>query len=225
MPAPPDFTMPTRHRLERFLADAEGPSLPYVDGFLTAVAIGPDMLLPSQWWPFLWGEAEPDYRDKKQAETVHLDVLGRYNQILGHLDADNGAYAPILRDAAGALRVEDWSQGFRAGLSLMGEDWMPLFDDETGRLTVTALIGLAPGEDGGNLLKMDADRAAALRDEAEEFIPGSVAYIHHFWLKRQAETIAGRPGSPPVQRGAKVGRNDPCPCGSGKKYKKCCGAT
>jgi uncharacterized protein YecA (UPF0149 family) len=25
-------------------------------------------------------------------------------------------------------------------------------------------------------------------------------------------------------RGAKVGRNDPCPCGSGKKYKKCCGA-
>jgi uncharacterized protein YecA (UPF0149 family) len=29
-----------------------------------------------------------------------------------------------------------------------------------------------------------------------------------------------------VQRkGDKVGRNDPCPCGSGKKYKKCCGAT
>jgi len=27
----------------------------------------------------------------------------------------------------------------------------------------------------------------------------------------------------PVHAGAKVGRNDPCPCGSGKKYKKCCG--
>src|SRR5581483_8584030 len=27
-----------------------------------------------------------------------------------------------------------------------------------------------------------------------------------------------------VRSGAKVGRNDPCPCGSGKKYKKCCGA-
>jgi uncharacterized protein YecA (UPF0149 family) len=26
-----------------------------------------------------------------------------------------------------------------------------------------------------------------------------------------------------VVREAKVGRNDPCPCGSGKKYKKCCG--
>ena len=27
----------------------------------------------------------------------------------------------------------------------------------------------------------------------------------------------------PVRRGAKIGRNDPCPCGSGKKYKNCCG--
>ncbi|MBQ4645268.1 MAG: preprotein translocase subunit SecA [Clostridia bacterium] len=28
----------------------------------------------------------------------------------------------------------------------------------------------------------------------------------------------------PIKKGEKVGRNDPCPCGSGKKYKKCCGA-
>ena len=27
----------------------------------------------------------------------------------------------------------------------------------------------------------------------------------------------------PVKKGQKVGRNDPCPCGSGKKYKHCCG--
>jgi SEC-C motif domain protein len=29
---------------------------------------------------------------------------------------------------------------------------------------------------------------------------------------------------PPARRAATVGRNDPCPCGSGKKHKKCCGA-
>jgi len=27
----------------------------------------------------------------------------------------------------------------------------------------------------------------------------------------------------PVRADPKIGRNDPCPCGSGKKYKKCCG--
>jgi preprotein translocase subunit SecA len=40
--------------------------------------------------------------------------------------------------------------------------------------------------------------------------------------------LAGAGDYEPVQRvqrtGDKIGRNDPCPCGSGKKYKKCCGA-
>jgi hypothetical protein len=40
--------------------------------------------------------------------------------------------------------------------------------------------------------------------------------------------MAGAGERQPVQQvvrgAAKVGRNDPCPCGSGKKYKKCCGA-
>lgn len=30
-------------------------------------------------------------------------------------------------------------------------------------------------------------------------------------------------GSTTIRKGKKIGRNDPCPCGSGKKYKKCCG--
>jgi preprotein translocase subunit SecA len=36
------------------------------------------------------------------------------------------------------------------------------------------------------------------------------------------EASPARP-APPVPRFGKVGRNDPCPCGSGKKYKRCCG--
>ena len=48
-------------------------------------------------------------------------------------------------------------------------------------------------------------------------------------VKATSEGFAGAPGKsaarkPVVNKTAKVGRNDPCPCGSGKKYKKCCGA-
>ncbi|MBA4349023.1 MAG: preprotein translocase subunit SecA [Thermodesulfovibrio sp.] len=47
--------------------------------------------------------------------------------------------------------------------------------------------------------------------------------------KSQQQTVYNRgDGSDsrqPVHKGKKVGRNDPCPCGSGKKFKKCCGAT
>jgi uncharacterized protein len=77
-----------------------------------------------------------------------------------------------------------------------------------------------------------------LRDEdgerwLEAIIP-SLVKIHAFWLERRqsARDPRGlRTGAPPprarqpvVHATPKIGRNDPCPCGSGKKYKKCCGA-
>ncbi|MGP8846724.1 SEC-C metal-binding domain-containing protein, partial [Enterobacter hormaechei] len=39
-----------------------------------------------------------------------------------------------------------------------------------------------------------------------------------YWMAHPQET----PVKVPVKVDAKVGRNDPCPCGSGKKYKQCC---
>jgi preprotein translocase subunit SecA len=57
------------------------------------------------------------------------------------------------------------------------------------------------------------------REERDAMIPG---------MKSSSESSAATTGDSrprPVQRGKKVGRNDPCPCGSGKKYKFCCGGT
>ncbi len=50
------------------------------------------------------------------------------------------------------------------------------------------------------------------------------------WMKDHEAELRkeGNPAQPRVEtvvhEGPKIGRNDPCPCGSGKKYKKCCGA-
>ena len=41
--------------------------------------------------------------------------------------------------------------------------------------------------------------------------------------KQETYQTGGDERPQPVRRGQKVGRNDPCPCGSGKKYKHCCG--
>ena len=45
-----------------------------------------------------------------------------------------------------------------------------------------------------------------------------------FTPEKQKELYIEQRDSRTVVKGAKIGRNDPCPCGSGKKYKKCCGA-
>ena len=59
-----------------------------------------------------------------------------------------------------------------------------------------------------------------LRGVALAAIEPNVREIHAYWLERRSEDVSA---SQPVRRSEpRVGRNDPCPCGSGKKYKKCC---
>jgi len=85
------------------------------------------------------------------------------------------------------------------------------------------------------ILRVQVER----RDEAEEGLAFARSrwdaqdFVHSemssFQRSREAAVAASHAQSaervePYVRKAAKVGRNDPCPCGSGKKYKKCCGA-
>ena len=60
-----------------------------------------------------------------------------------------------------------------------------------------------------------AHRAMSTEDlEAEEAV-----------IAKAKEERAKDPGKYQIKGHPAIGRNDPCPCGSGKKYKKCCGVT
>jgi uncharacterized protein YecA (UPF0149 family) len=54
--------------------------------------------------------------------------------------------------------------------------------------------------------------------QLQESIGPNVAILYRHFFKR-----IKTPGTTFIHSSPKVGRNDPCPCGSGKKYKKCCG--
>jgi len=89
-------------------------------------------------------------------------------------------------------------------------------EDERTRIIIEPFVGffdlgdLAPGEVPADIDdRLDADAA---------LIPRMILVLRKLGRIREA---ARRP--PPFPRRSKVGRNDPCPCGSGKKYKRCCG--
>jgi preprotein translocase subunit SecA len=74
-----------------------------------------------------------------------------------------------------------------------------------------------------------ASAAARAEDAAPQRLPDFARALERRQERQQRDlqyqTGAGQAEAPkPVRAGAKVGRNDPCPCGSGKKYKKCHGA-
>jgi len=74
-------------------------------------------------------------------------------------------------------------------------------------------------------IRSEQDVQAAEASEASA-APSNVQYHHADYeeaLAQGGETDGGAEKAPFVRSGEKVGRNDPCPCGSGKKYKQCHG--
>lgn len=65
----------------------------------------------------------------------------------------------------------------------------------------------------------DVEIAMGLRDQRSTPPPKLNLFSK---LEAEEEFYPAKQNQQPIHRGEKVGRNDPCPCGSGKKYKKCC---
>src|SRR5215217_7066628 len=67
--------------LDRFLMSDASPEdcmqLSELDGFLTGIAIGPELVMPSEWLPAIWGGEEPVFEDDEQARTVIGMIMGR----------------------------------------------------------------------------------------------------------------------------------------------------
>ena len=68
----------------------------------------------------------------------------------------------------------------------------------------------------GRLLVL-RERSRFVRDE------GAWRYVDGEFIEEEKPVAAPPSPAPDKAQSGKVGRNDPCPCGSGKKFKKCCG--
>jgi uncharacterized protein len=118
---------------------------------------------------------------------------------------------------------EVWVEGFAAALALRPAAWQQLLDID--RETANAMTGMVLLTDivRGELDAIPAEHVDRLREAAPDLIPGWVVALHEWRLAHtRTPSVVERAANAPETRG-KVGRNEPCPCGSGKKYKRCCG--
>jgi uncharacterized protein len=60
-----------------------------------------------------------------------------------------------------------------------------------------------------------------IREKLVNALPIQLVRVHHLWHGREDPFP---PPTPTRYENRKVGRNEPCPCGSGKKFKRCCGS-
>jgi uncharacterized protein len=204
--------------LDEFLMSYQAPEacmmLCDLDGFLTGVAIGPELIPPSSWLSVIWGGEEPVFDDAEHAQAILGMIMNRYNEILGHI-AD-GVLAPIFMEGPGGeVIASDWAEGFKQAIVMRRNAWDRLFkSDEHGHLLLP-ILALCCDENGDSLLGLSEEIEEEFFEDAGELVPQYVLEIAEFWRTTRTANQR-RPNGP------KIGRNDPCPCGSGKKFKKCC---
>jgi uncharacterized protein len=208
--------------LDKFLmsdiTNEEAMDISMLDGFLTALSIGPNTLPPSRWMPVIWG-GPMTWESEAQAKRMMSLVFRHTNDILFTLRSYPDEFEPLLyeRDHKGKkiAIIDEWCTGFIKGMALDEEAWSPLMETEEGNdmLFPIMLYGTEAGWD-------ELESNPALEERHNEFaasLGDSVIAIMDWWLPLRKAKSTMRREEP------KVGRNDPCPCGSGKKFKQCCG--
>ncbi|NTU92236.1 MAG: UPF0149 family protein [Chlorobiaceae bacterium] len=214
-------------RLEIFLLEESGlkqsMNLEMLDGYLTALIVGPDTIMPSEWLPFVWdiyGEGQsPEFKNTEQASEIIGIMMRLMNSIIFTLDKTGDAYEPLPDlveypdDEERRRSVQSWCIGFLLGVDIREGAWDALFQDKETSIAVSAI------EVVSGMFQDDQPFSEEDVDEIWSEVPDAVFDIRAFWLpyrQRGLDRMKARSGMV-------AGRNDPCPCGSGQKYKKCCG--
>jgi uncharacterized protein len=207
--------------LDGFLSSEQVPAtamdMEMLDGFMTALVVGPELVLPSEYLPHIWGSADgegPIYDGLEQTRFVIDLFMRHWNTVARRLDADY-PHAPVLLDDTPGDQARGWANGFLLGVGIRPAAWEPMLRHAKAGSLVASIAALIADEiEGENDPPTPEERA-----EIVETLPAITLLIRKFWRGDGRNEFRQEP-----TRSSKIGRNEPCPCGSGKKYKKCCGA-
>jgi uncharacterized protein len=224
--------------------DEEIPQWEFCEGFLAALLCMRREVPPQEYWPVLLGDA---FRPMDHMEFVWR-WRRRWQEIAFALDQpvelleDERTYHPEAIDTRGAILclppeeregrelgtlpayAQVWAIGFMYAVESWPEDWQPPRDAEAAEMMEAALediVALTEDDTGEPALSMySEDGPPSVSNERLDVLATGIWATYS--LRQVARSLG--PRIDPVRKAVEPGRNDPCPCGSGKKYKKCHGA-
>ena len=231
-------------RLAAFLA---GPDRPedtldacQLEGFLFAVVTAPERVETGDWIPAVFADADPGFPSDAESVQVFGDLVAVYNATLANaqaspprLPARCGLGDDPLADCVPDAPAARWSQGFFIGyewLLTLWEEHLPLeleaeHEDDLYCLTFLAGAEQIRTDVAAQARRSRRDADAAFRREVQTVRDGFDQALARFAARgrRIYEYNLARAAQRTPVRSEKTPRNAPCPCGSGRKYKKCCG--
>jgi len=188
-----------------------------VQGFFVALACGPDRLGIDDWLGDVLGDAPSFEGSENEAEVRAL--LQKFYDATAEALADGELPELVLYEEEDGEEADfrPWCNAFMYALDVVPTDWFEAADDEGFEdllMPVMALGGMFDGENGeAALLQFGEAEINGFKSEFED----ALLAVYTYWRAKEQAPVTVR------REGDKVGRNDPCPCGSGKKYKACHG--
>jgi uncharacterized protein len=198
------------------------------DGFLAALICGPENVPQTEYLAEICGDdviddealvGEPAFQD-----FIAL-IAGHWISIAHALQSGAGFTPLLLADEHGLFRGNDWATGFMRGMELRRIEWAPLVNDDENSGSLVPIFALAHENDPDPEMRPYAKPISA--EMREKLIVGAAAGVmkiyRYFKTQRRLPTHSLGDSATFRRFARKVGRNEPCPCGSGKKFKQCCG--
>ena len=208
-----------------------------LQGFLFTVVSAPELVPPSDWLPIIFAEEDAGYASLDEAQEILGHIMALYNTTNAAvldpptlLPGDCPLHDDVLANFEDDAPMAQWSRGFLLGHEWLEELWEDLPEEVAEELdAVLMALGFFSSREMAEDFHAETSTSEqsfeAMADAIHRVVPSAVTQYAHMG-RSIATVLAGRDtDAPELAHDAKVGRNDPCPCGSGKKYKKCCGAT
>lgn len=195
-------------------------NLEMLDGFFCALICSPTLVQPSAYLSVIFGE-DYSFSSEKQATTFFELAMRHWNliadELLQSLNKEH-FYLPLLfEDENGVTKGNDWATGFMQGIELSPDGWDELMENEEQRGCILPIMMLHYEDHPDEELRSPTISSED-RDEILRIMVAGLVHIYRFFAPYRATSTTT------IRRDSvKVGRNDPCPCGSNRKYKHCCG--
>jgi uncharacterized protein len=210
------FAGADRERLDALLASPpyrdRAMALDELQGLCVALAMGPDPEISRRWLDLALGES-----DDQDTPAELLSLLERFRASTAEALERRALAIDARTTRTGRIDYAPWCQGFLDGVEISETDWFAAADPEDLHellFPIEVVAGALP-EDERSAYKPDEWRR--LVRDAEARLPEAVTRLADYWKIVSAPPATIRRDAP------KVGRNDPCPCGSGRKFKQCHG--
>ncbi|HHE32716.1 MAG TPA: YecA family protein [Chlorobaculum parvum] len=183
------------NELERYLvsdktSDECMSSLEMIDGYMTALVVGPEMVSQERWIQYM---IDPDNKLEKVFESPETEsaitglLLRHASAIAAQFESNPEEFLPLYEmfgygePEEREIAIEEWALGFILGMELSHEAWQPLFNQENAAMLAGPLFILGRVSDDYETMSQEE------RDEITAMLDESIIGIHSFWQEEKED--------------------------------------